>query len=136
MLLRRFDPLKKNQIQVLGSTMAYVEYGSGDPIVLLHGNPTSSYLWRDVIPELSDAGRCIAPDLIGMGDSERVARGRGTYRFEMHANYLEALLEVLGLDGNVTLVGHDWGGPLLFEGGGRTPLRSKESPTWRPFSPR
>lgn len=97
--------------------MAYVEHGSGDPIVLLHGNPTSSYLWRSVIPELSDSGRCIAPDLIGMGDSAQVAAGRDAYRFSMHAEYLEALLDVLEVEENVTLVGHDWGGPLLFDWG-------------------
>lgn len=96
MRLRKFDPHKKKKAKVLGSTMAYVEHGSGDPIVLLHGNPTSSFLWRKVIPELSGLGRCIAPDLVGMGDSARIATGRDAYRFEMHANYLEALLEVLG----------------------------------------
>ncbi|HEX6287523.1 MAG TPA: haloalkane dehalogenase [Acidimicrobiia bacterium] len=121
MLRRKFDPRKKKTAQVLGSTMAYVEHGSGDPIVLLHGNPTSSYLWRDVIPELSDLGRCIAPDLIGMGDSARIAAGRDAYRFTMHAEYLEALLEVLEVTGNVTLVGHDWGGALLFDWGRKNP---------------
>jgi len=117
MRLRKFDPRKKKTAKVLGSTMAYVEYGSGDPIVLLHGNPTSSYLWRKVIPELGGSGRCIAPDLIGMGDSARVAQGPDAYRFSMHAEYLEALLEVLEVRENVTLVGHDWGGALLFDWG-------------------
>lgn len=117
MRLRKFDPRRKKTAQVLGSTMAYVEYGSGDPIVLLHGNPTSSYLWRKVIPELGASGRCIAPDLIGMGDSARVAQGPGAYRFSMHAEYLEALLDVLDVRANVTLVGHDWGGALLFDWG-------------------
>ncbi|MGH3651066.1 MAG: haloalkane dehalogenase, partial [Acidimicrobiia bacterium] len=116
-----FDPLKKKSVRVLGSTMSYVEHGSGDPIVLLHGNPTSSYLWRKVIPELAELGRCIAPDLIGMGDSARVAAGRNAYRFSMHAEYLEALLEVLGVERNVTLVGHDWGGALLFDWGRKNP---------------
>lgn len=101
--------------------MAYVEHGAGDPIVLLHGNPTSSYLWRKVIPPLSRVGRCIAPDLIGMGDSAQVASGRDAYRFEMHAEYLEALLDALGVHERVTLVGHDWGGPLLFDWGRRHP---------------
>lgn len=117
MLSRKFDPTKKKTTKVLGSTMAYVEHGTGDPIVLLHGNPTSSYLWRHVIPELSGLGRCIAPDLIGMGDSARVAAGPGSYRFAIHAEYLEALLGVLEVESNVTLVGHDWGGPLLFDWG-------------------
>ena len=121
MLRRKFDPHKKNKVQVLGSTMAYVEQGSGDPIVLLHGNPTSSYLWRDVIPELSHIGRCIAPDLIGMGDSARIAAGARAYRFSMHAEYLEALLDVLGVDEDVILVGHDWGGALLFDWGRKNP---------------
>lgn len=121
MRLPRFDPNEKKTAKVLGSTMAYVEYGAGDPIVLLHGNPTSSYLWRKVIPELGGSGRCIAPDLIGMGDSARVAQGPGAYRFSMHAEYLEALLDVLDVNRNVTLVGHDWGGALLFEWGRKHP---------------
>lgn len=100
--------------------MAYVEHGKGDPIVLLHGNPTSSYLWRDVISGLADAGRCIAPDLIGMGDSAKIAQGRDAYRFRTHAEYLEAFMDVMGLTSQkVTLVGHDWGGPLLFDWGRR-----------------
>jgi haloalkane dehalogenase len=118
---QRFDPLDKKEVSVLGATMAYVEHGTGDPIVLLHGNPTSSYLWRKVIPELSGVGTCIAPDLIGMGDSARVAEGRDAYRFEMHARYLEALLEAIDIDSGVILVGHDWGGPLLFDWGRRHP---------------
>lgn len=117
MIRRKFDPLKKKTVNVLGSKMAYVEYGTGDPIVLLHGNPTSSYLWRKVIPELGGAGRCIAPDLIGMGDSAQIAAGRDAYRFSMHADYLEAFLQVLGVEERVTLVGHDWGGALLFDWG-------------------
>lgn len=117
MFLKKFDPRKKKTVEVLGTEMAYVGHGSGDPIVLLHGNPTSSYLWRDVIPELSGLGRCIAPDLIGMGDSARIDSGPGAYRFDTHANYIEAFFEVLGIDDSVTLVGHDWGGPLLFEWG-------------------
>jgi haloalkane dehalogenase len=121
MLRRKFDPHKKKKVQVLGSAMAYVEQGSGDPIVLLHGNPTSSYLWRDVIPELSHIGRCIAPDLIGMGDSARIASGARAYRFSMHAEYLEALLDVLEVDEDVILVGHDWGGALLFDWGRKNP---------------
>jgi haloalkane dehalogenase len=121
MLRRKFDPGRKKTARVLGATMAYIEYGSGDPIVLLHGNPTSSYLWRRVIPELAESGTCIAPDLIGMGDSARVAEGRDAYRFSMHAEYLEALLEVVGVSGNVTLIGHDWGGPLLFDWGRKNP---------------
>lgn len=121
MRLRKFDPMRKKTAKVLGSTMAYVEHGSGDPIVLLHGNPTSSYLWRKVIPQLASSGRCIAPDLIGMGDSARVAQGPDAYRFSMHAEYLEALLDVLDVREKVTLVGHDWGGALLFDWGRKNP---------------
>lgn len=121
MRLRKFDPSKKKTAKVLGSTMAYVEYGSGDPIVLLHGNPTSSFLWRDVIPVLGGSGRCVAPDLIGMGDSARVAQGPDAYRFSMHAEYLEALLDVLEVREKVILVGHDWGGALLFDWGRKNP---------------
>jgi haloalkane dehalogenase len=118
----RFDPFNKKTVEVLGVPMAYVEHGTGDPIVLLHGNPTSSYLWRNVIPELSSMGRCIAPDLIGMGDSAKIASGPGAYRFSMHAEYLESLLAALEVENDVTLVGHDWGGPLLFDWGRRHPV--------------
>lgn len=111
----RFDPPKKSYAEVLGARMAYVEWGEGDPIILLHGNPTSSYLWRKVIPPLSEAGRCIAPDLIGMGDSAKIEGGPGRYRFSAHAEYLEAFLDHVGADSRVTLVVHDWGGPLGFD---------------------
>lgn len=104
--------LAKKHATVLGSRMAYVEQGEGRPIVLLHGNPTSSYLWRDVIPELAGLGRCIAPDLIGMGDSAKID---SAYRFVDHRRHLDALLETLGVTGDAVLVGHDWGGALLFD---------------------
>ncbi|MDH3190522.1 MAG: haloalkane dehalogenase [Acidimicrobiia bacterium] len=117
----RFNPKKKSKVNVLGLPMAYVESGKGDPIILLHGNPTSSYLWRKVIPELSGLGRCIAPDLIGMGDSAKSGTGPNAYRFKEHREYMEAFLSILGVDENVTLVGHDWGGPLLFDWGRRNP---------------
>ena len=110
------EELPKQKIQVLGRTMAYVERGSGDPIVLLHGNPTSSYLWRNVIPHLESLGRCIAPDLIGMGDSDKLEKsGPKSYRFVEHRRYLDALLEALGITENVTLVVHDWGSGLGFD---------------------
>lgn len=115
----RFDPSKKKHVDVLGAGMAYVEHGEGDPIVLIHGNPTSSYLWRNVIPRLSKAGRCIAPDLIGMGDSAKIELGPRGYRFSRHAEYLEAFLGAMGIDSDVTLVLHDWGGPLGFDWGRR-----------------
>ena len=107
---------EKKHTEVLGSKMAYVETGEGEPIVFLHGNPTSSYLWRGVIPHLASLGRCIAPDLIGMGDSDKLeGSGAGSYRFIEHRRYLDALLEALGVDEGVTLVLHDWGSALGFD---------------------
>src|SRR5262245_49639734 len=109
-------PYQKKRRQVLGSEMAYVEVGEGDPIVLLHGNPTSSYLWRNILPYLQREGRCIAPDLIGMGDSEKLpASGSGSYTFSEHRRYLDALLAQLGVERNVTFVTHDWGSALGFD---------------------
>ena len=101
---------------VLGARLAYLEVGSGDPIVFLHGNPTSSYLWRNVMPHLEGLGRLIAPDLIGMGDSAKLpGSGPGRYTFAEHRRYLDALLERLGVDAGVTLVVHDWGSALGFD---------------------
>jgi len=106
----------KKRAQVLGKTMAYVEVGRGEPIVFLHGNPTSSYLWRNVIPHLEKTGRCVAPDLIGMGDSDKLdGSGPGRYRFVEHRKYLDALLEHLGVRRDVTFVIHDWGSALGFD---------------------
>ena len=101
---------------VNGKRLAYIEEGDGDPIVLLHGNPTSSYLWRNVIPELTASGRVIAPDLIGQGDSEKlsVSEGPGRYTFEVAYEYLVGLLSELDAEQNVVLVGHDWGSALGF----------------------
>ena len=106
------DPYPRKRLKVLGSEIAYVDTGSGDPIVFLHGNPTSSYLWRNVIPHLAPLGRCLAPDLIGMGESGRTPDG--SYRFVDHARYLDAWFEGLGLNSRVTLVVHDWGSALGF----------------------
>jgi haloalkane dehalogenase len=109
-------PYKKQWQRVHGSEMAYVEVGEGDPIVLLHGNPTSSYLWRNILPYLQPLGRCIAPDLIGMGDSDKLPdSGPDSYRFVEHRRYLEALLEALDVRQRVTLVLHDWGSALGFD---------------------
>ena len=106
---------EKKGVEVLGKRMAYVEVGAGEPIVLLHGNPTSSYLWRNIIPHLEGLGRCIAPDLIGMGDSQKLDEsGPGAYRFVEHRRYLDALLEALGVASGVTFVVHDWGSALGF----------------------
>jgi haloalkane dehalogenase len=109
-------PYQKKRQRVLGIEMAYVEVGEGDPIVLLHGNPTSSYLWRNVLPHLQPRGRCIAPDLIGMGDSDKLRdSGAGSYRFVEHRRYLDALLEALDVREGVTFVVHDWGSALGFD---------------------
>jgi haloalkane dehalogenase len=109
-------PYEKRRQKVLGYEMAYVEVGEGDPIVLLHGNPTSSYLWRNVLPHLEPRGRCIAPDLIGMGDSDKLAdSGPSSYRFVEHRGFLDALLEELDVHDRVTLVVHDWGSALGFD---------------------
>jgi len=109
-------PYQKQRRRVLDSEMTYVDVGQGDPIVLLHGNPTSSYLWRNVIPHLQPLGRCIAPDLIGMGDSDKLPNsGPGSYRFVEHRRHLDALLEALDVRERVTLVIHDWGSALGFD---------------------
>jgi haloalkane dehalogenase len=109
-------PYQKQRRRVLGREMAYIEVGRGDPIVLLHGNPTSSYLWRNVLPHLEPLGRCIAPDLIGMGDSDKLPNsGPGSYRFVEHRRYLDALLEALDVHARVTFVIHDWGSALGFD---------------------
>jgi haloalkane dehalogenase len=106
------DPHPRKQLRLLGTQMSYVDTGTGDPIVFLHGNPTSSYLWRNVIGHLSGQGRCLAPDLIGMGDSGKAPDG--SYRFADHARYLDAWFEGLALKQAVTLVVHDWGSALGF----------------------
>jgi haloalkane dehalogenase len=109
-------PYEKKSLQIHGRKMAYVDVGQGGPIVLLHGNPTSSYLWRNIIPYLEPLGRCIAPDLIGMGDSDKLPdSGPASYSFVEHRRYLDALLEELGTRERVTLVVHDWGSGLGFD---------------------
>lgn len=109
------EPEKKT-LSVNGRTMAYVEMGEGDPIVFQHGNPTSSYLWRNVMPHLADQGRCIAVDLIGMGDSDKLDdSGPGRYRYVEHRDYLFAAWDALGIADRVTLVIHDWGSALGFD---------------------
>ena len=102
-------------ITVKGLKMAYQEEGEGAPIVFLHGNPTSSYLWRNVVPHLKGLGRCLVPDLIGMGESDPLPESDpNSYRFTEHAEFLEELLQKLGVEKDAILVGHDWGGALLF----------------------
>jgi haloalkane dehalogenase len=110
-------PLAKKTVDVLGARMAYHERGEGAPVLFLHGNPTSSYLWRDVIPELDGLGRLIAPDLIGMGDSAKLPNpGPDTYRFTTHRDYLGAFIDtVIGPVESLVLVVHDWGSALGFD---------------------
>ncbi len=110
------EPLSKQYKTVNGKRMAYHDVGTGDPVVFLHGNPTSSYLWRDIIPHVSGQTRCVAPDLIGQGDSEKLDHsGPDSYTFVEHRNYLDDLLDQLDLGDNVTLVIHDWGSALGFD---------------------
>ncbi len=113
------DPLSKSFAEVNGRRMAYHEQGSGGDgrtVVFLHGNPTSSYLWRNIIPHVAEHGRCIAPDLIGQGDSDKLDDvGPGSYRFVEHREYLDGLLEQLDIGDNVILVVHDWGSALGFD---------------------
>ena len=104
----------KKYLEVYGKRMAFVNEGEGDPTVFLHGNPTSSYLWRNIMPYAEGSGRVIAPDLIGMGDSEKLDNpGTNSYTFQEHAKYLYKLFEKLDLN-NVNLVVHDWGSALGF----------------------
>jgi len=115
---------RKKKARVRGLEMAYYEVGRGDPIVFLHGNPTSSYLWRNVIPHVEHLGRCIAPDMIGTGDSDPLPdSGPGKYRFATHRDYLFELFEALDLTSRVTLVVHDWGSGVGFSWAQRHPSR-------------
>jgi len=117
------DMAYRKYVDVLGVPMAYVDVGVGDPIVFLHGNPTPSYLWRDIIPYLLPYGRCLAPDYVGMGNSG--AAPDGQYRFVDHQRYLDAWFEALNIDRNVILVVHDWGSALGFAWAQRHPDRVK-----------
>lgn len=117
---------RKQYAKVNGQSMAYVELGEGDPIVLLHGNPTSSFLWREIAPQLGEFGRVIVPDLIGMGDSDKLAAtGRSAYRFVDHREYLDGLLEALEVSQRVVFVVHDWGSALGFDWAHRHPAAVK-----------
>jgi haloalkane dehalogenase len=114
-------PLTKKRVTVLDASMAYHQRGEGAPMLLLHGNPTSSYLWRNVIPHVEALGRCLAPDLVGMGDSGRAPAG--SYRFVDHARYLDAWFDAIVPARPVTLVVHDWGSALGFDWARRNPAR-------------
>lgn len=113
----------RKYVSVFGTPMAYVDVGNGDPIVFLHGNPTPSYLWRNIIPYLLPYGRCLAPDYVGMGNS--AAAPDGGYRFVDQQRYLDGWLDALGINRNVILVVHDWGSALGFSWAHRHPERVK-----------
>src|SRR5215813_3910958 len=115
------DPHPRRRARVLDTELAYVDTGRGKPVVFLHGNPTSSYLWRNTIPHVADTHRCLAPDLVGMGESGKAPAG--SYRFVDHARYLDAWFEAVGLARDVTLVIHDWGSALGFHWARRHPER-------------
>ena len=106
----------KKYLDVRGHRMAYVEMGEGAPVLFQHGNPTSSYLWRNIMPHVAPLARCIAIDLIGMGDSDKLPdSGPGRYRFVEHREYLDDALAALGIETDVTWVVHDWGSALGFD---------------------
>ena len=117
------DPYPRTRHKVLDTEMACVDTGTGDPVVFLHGNPTSSYLWRNIMPHVEPVARCIAPDLIGMGGSDKIPGSM--YRFVDHRRYLDALLDQLGVTRNVVLVGHDWGSALALHWAQRFHTRVK-----------
>jgi haloalkane dehalogenase len=117
------DNHPRQRARVLDSDMSYVDIGKGDPIVFLHGNPMSSYLWRNIIPYVGGHGRCLAPDLVGMGQSGKSPTK--SYRFADHARYLDAWFEATGLTRDVTLVLHDWGSALGFYRAFRHPEQIK-----------
>lgn len=119
------DTFARKRLTIGETTMAYVDEGTadGDPIIFLHGNPTSSYLWRNIIPHCTESGRCLAPDLIGMGMSG--SSPSGSYRFVDHAGWLDAWMEGMGLDSNITFVVHDWGSALGFHWAKRHPEAMK-----------
>lgn len=114
----------KARVDVLGLQMAYVDVGVGSTLVFLHGNPTSSFLWRNILRPLSESHRCVAPDLIGMGDSEKLRdSGPASYTLAEHQAYVDAFLDVVVPDGPVVLVVHDWGSALGFDWASRHPDR-------------
>lgn len=135
--------MEKKFQSINGLKMAYVETGKGDPIVFLHGNPTSSYIWRNIIPYVKDLGHCIAPDMMGMGDSDKLPDS-SSYTFAENQKYLEALFEALNVKKNIIFVVHDWGSALAFDWARRHPKAVKgivymesivRNRTWEEASP-
>lgn len=138
---RSVEPPWSRRAAVLDSFMAYRELGSGPPVVFLHGNPLSSHVWREVLPLVAGQHRCLAPDLIGMGDS---GKPEIAYRFADHARYLDAWFDALDL-GEAVLVGYDWGGALAMDWAARHPERVRglvifetflRSMQWSEWSPK
>ena len=111
--ISEIDPYDRQRVEVLDSEMSYIDAGSGDPVVFLHGNGTFSYAWRNIIPYVEPLGRCLAPDLMGCGESGDIPSGN--YSIQSHIKYVDAWFESLNLDGAVNLVLHDWGGPIGFD---------------------
>ena len=121
------SPFPKKTALIDGIEMAYRDEGEGDPIIFLHGNPTSSYLWRNIIPHVADLGRVIAPDLVGMGDSAKLPdSGPDRYTFKEHRHYLDGLLDaILPAGSKATFIVHDWGSALGFDRARRHPASVK-----------
>jgi len=117
------DTLPRKKVKLLNTVMSYVDVGAGEPVVFLHGNPTSSYLWRNIIPYISKYRRCLAPDLVGMGQSGKLSDD--SYSFATHTLYLDAWFEAVGIQENITLVLHDWGSALGFYRAYRFPHQIK-----------
>ena len=111
--ISEIDPYDRKRVQTLDSEMSYLDVGVGDPVVFLHGNGTFSYVWRNIIPYVEPLGRCLAPDLMGCGNSGIIPGS--SYRIVDQARYLDAWFEALDLGDKITLVLHDWGGPLGFD---------------------
>lgn len=124
----------KNRTRVRDIEMAWYEVGQGDPIVFIHGNPTSSYQWRNIIPYVEHLGRCIAPDMIGMGDSDSLpGSGPGRYTYIAHRDYMFDLLKRIGVEDNVIFVVHDWGSAMGFEWSYRNPERVRGIAYYEPI---
>lgn len=111
--ISEIDPYDRTRVQVLDSEISYIDVGAGDPVVFLHGNGTFSYVWRNIIPYVEPLGRCIAPDLMGCGDSGKLPGSM--YRIADQSRYIDAWFEKMDLGGDITLVLHDWGGPIGFD---------------------
>jgi len=125
-MIGNLDSFERKHLTVNGTSMAYVDAGNGKPVIFLHGNPTYSYIWRNIIPYLQDKVRCIAPDLVGMGDSGKLPdSGPDRYTYAEQRDYLFGLIDTLDLGNDITFVLHDWGGALGFDWARNNPDRVK-----------